>query len=229
MKINVLMLAAGTGSRFTNEGWAVPKPLLDVKGQPMFLHALSTLNLLNECNYHFIFQQSVIDEYDPAQYIDIDYTIHSINGVTDGAATTAHTVIKQNDKLPWLIIDCDFVIESDKILLDDTSAIFVEDKPFDSRASYSYVQGDKILCVAEKQLISNWRNAGLFYWSSSKLFCECYNIMRELNIRINGEFYIAPLYNIAIHNGHTIQPVFLNKFIPIGTPTDLLKYVKNST
>jgi len=225
-EVNILMLAAGAGSRFSKEGWSVPKPLLTVNNGPMFIHALQSLKIMNTCNYHFIFQQDVIENYNPSQYISFEHTIHSINGITDGAATTAYNVIKNDLNSSWLIIDCDFVIKSKNIILDDISGIFVEKFPYDTKASYSYVQDQNILCVAEKQLISTWRNAGLFYWNSGKLFEDCYLEMRNLDIKVNGEFYISPLYNIAIANNNPVKPIFIDKFIPIGTPKDLQEYRK---
>ena len=43
--MNVLIPMAGEGSRFKINGYELPKPLIEVDGEPMIKKAVSTLNL----------------------------------------------------------------------------------------------------------------------------------------------------------------------------------------
>ena len=51
--------------------------------------------------------------------------------------------------------------------------------------------------------------------------------MIEKDIRVNGEFYIAPVYNELIKDGKTLIPFFVHSMWGIGTPEDLKYYLKN--
>ena len=51
--------------------------------------------------------------------------------------------------------------------------------------------------------------------------------MIEKNLRVNGEFYVAPVYNEAIADGKSIKTYKINKMWGLGTPEDLNYYLKN--
>jgi len=223
--INVLQLAAGKGSRFADYS-DLPKPFINVDGMPMFKRAFESLGL-QDVRYHILFQQEHVNLYNPKQYVPTA-TIHTIDYYTDGAATSANYVISNSEyKIqPWLIIDCDFIIDWDMQTLPACSAVFVEEHAWDVKSSYSKIDQDgNISCVAEKQPISQYRNTGHYYWETGNLFCESYNFYKTNDIRILNEFYISPLYNYAIQTGHKVKPVAVNKYLPIGTPADLEKYL----
>lgn len=225
-KINVLVLAAGQGNRFKNYS-SVPKPFIDVKGHPMFLHSLSFLNIANSFDTHVLFQTSVnYNDYDIS-----NVTVHTIDYYTQGAAESAYHVIKNNKNSPWLIMDCDAVIKTDKITFKNTAILVEKTSVFDPRASYSYVKNNRVLCTAEKQVISDNRNVGMYFWSSGELFCSCFEYAKSIDYKINNEFYISPLYNIAIKQNEQVEPIYVNDFIPIGVPEDLENYLneKNSS
>ena len=215
-KINVLVLAAGKGSRFKNYT-NIPKPFIDVKGVPMFLHALSFLNISNPVNVHVLFQKSMLYKFD----IPKDIKVHTINHFTEGAAESAYYVIKNYKDSAWLILDCDAVIQTNKLTLDESCILVESQSEFDPRASYSYIDNNQILCTAEKQVISNNRNVGMYFWSSGKIFCDSFEYAKTIQYKVNNEYYISPLYNIAIQKGEKVIPKYVNKFIPIGVPEDL--------
>ena len=50
--------------------------------------------------------------------------------------------------------------------------------------------------------------------------------MIEKNVRVNSEFYIAPVYNELISDGKTLVPFYVHKMHGLGTPEDLKKYLK---
>ena len=215
------MLAAGQGSRF-KEYTTTPKPLIDVLGVPMYEHTLGFLNIKNNYEVHVLFQK----EFAPKNN---NYNIHTVDYYTEGAAESAYTVIKNYRDIPWLIMDCDAVIHTDKIEYTDQSSILIEKiVNFDLRSSYSTIKNNKILCTAEKQVISSNRNVGMYYWSNGEIFCNSYERVKSIDYKVNGEYYIAPLYNFAIMNGETVIPNYVNNFRPIGTPVDLESYINEN-
>lgn len=222
--INVLQLAAGQGSRF-KEYIDIPKPFIEVDGVPMFQRAFESLNLEN-VRYHLLVQESHVNQYSPTSFIPNTH-LHTLDHYTDGAATSAYSVIAYSPfkHEPWLIIDCDFIIVG-KINLPvcDSSGIIVEKKEWDPKSSYSYIADDGLIkCVAEKQPISEYRNTGQYLFETGEMFCEAYEFYKENNLLSQGEFYIAPLYNYIVLLGH-VFPINIEKYIPIGTPADLELY-----
>lgn len=57
------------------------------------------------------------------------------------------------------------------------------------------------ICTEVKEkVISNHASTGL-YWTHGSDFCYYAKQMISENIRTNGEFYVAPVYNSAIQDG----------------------------
>ena len=51
--------------------------------------------------------------------------------------------------------------------------------------------------------------------------------MIEKDIRVNNEFYIAPVYNELIKDGKSLIPFYVHKMWGLGTPEDLKHYLEN--
>ena len=62
--LHIVMPMAGEGSRFLKEGWTTPKPLIDLNGQPLFKHAISSvLDKEIPMKYSLIVRQEHINKY----------------------------------------------------------------------------------------------------------------------------------------------------------------------
>ena len=60
--MNIIVPMAGTGSRFEKAGFTFPKPLIEVKGQPMIAKVVENLNL--QGRYIFLVQKAHYEQYD---------------------------------------------------------------------------------------------------------------------------------------------------------------------
>jgi dTDP-glucose pyrophosphorylase len=229
--INVLQLCAGKGSRFANTH-AAPKPFIDINNKPMFIESLDSLSVTSDVRVHHLFQKSHIEQYNPSQYTS--NLIHSIDHYTDGAATSAYSVIANSDykNESWLIIDCDFMIQHDFanfLANSQTNLIFAQEFQWDKKSSYCCVDENlNVFGVAEKQPISKYRNTGQYYWASGELFVDAYEFYKQNELLSNGEFYIAPLFNHTIQNGNNVKLHLVEDFKSIGTPDDLKRYMMDT-
>ena len=62
--LHVIMPMAGEGSRFLKEGWTTPKPLIDLKGIPLFKRAIGSVAVAGApMKYSFIVRKEHIDKY----------------------------------------------------------------------------------------------------------------------------------------------------------------------
>ena len=75
--------------------------------------------------------------------------------------------------------------------------------------------------VAEKEPISDIATVGLYYWTKGSDYVKYAEQMIKKNIRVNNEFYVAPVYNEAVNNGKKIKTFDIKKMWGIGTPEDL--------
>ena len=108
-QLNVIIPMAGAGSRFETEGYKLPKPLIDVMGEPMIKVVIDSLNV--DANFIFVVQKNHKNLYDIdniLKNIVSRYSIVEVDGLTEGAAIT---VLKCKDlintEIPLLIANSD--------------------------------------------------------------------------------------------------------------------------
>ena len=61
--MKVILPMAGNGQRFFDDGYILPKPLIDVKGKPMFKRVIDNLHL-DEVTPWCIVKQDHVDQYE---------------------------------------------------------------------------------------------------------------------------------------------------------------------
>lgn len=234
-KLNIVIPMAGLGSRFANVGYKLPKPLIDVNGKPMIQVVVENMNI--NAHYVFIAMKKHVEEYDVENVIKEvtcgNYTIHTINELTEGSACTVLKVrdIIDNDN-PLILANSDQYLEWDpyEFLIktqdvDGLISCFEADHP---KWSYAKV-GDngRVTEVAEKKVISNLATTGLYYFAKGSQFVRCADAMISKNIRTNNEFYNAPIYNELIEEGGNIGVHMCSKMWGVGTPEDLEYFLQH--
>lgn len=234
-KPNILVPMAGLGSRFAEQGYELPKPLIDVNGAPMIQRVVESLGL--DGKYIFVVQKSHYESYDLREELSRiapGCEIVVIDGLTDGAART--TLLAQefidNDS-PLIIANSDQIVEwcaEDfvQLTMDPSSsgaiALF---KATDSKWSYAQIKDDYVSRVAEKIVISDNASVGIYGWKHGHDYVRFAKQMIAKGIKTNNEFYICPVYNEAIEAGHRVHPYFIDKMHGVGTPEDLLEYLND--
>ena len=230
--MKILIPMAGEGSRFAKEGYTFPKPLIDVNGKPMIQQVVENLNFPAE--FIFLVRKEHLDKYE-----GLSVTLHQITGgrteivevdrLTEGAACTALLAkehINSDDDL--LIANSDQIIyyrpENFITMKNMTTAdgIVFTFNAVHPKWSFAKVNDAGFVTeVAEKVPISNVATCGIYWYRKGKDFVEAAERMISKNIRVNNEFYIAPVYNEMIGSGKTVIPFFVQEMHGIGTPEDL--------
>lgn len=234
-KLNIVIPMAGLGSRFANVGYKLPKPLIDVNGKPMIQVVVENMNI--NAHYVFIAMKKHVEEYDVENVIKEvtcgNYTIHTIDELTEGSACTVLKVrdIIDNDR-PMMLANSDqylewdpydFLVKSQGV--DGLISCFKADHP-----KWSFAKVDcsgRVTEVAEKKVISNLATTGLYYFAKGSQFVRCADAMIAKNIRTNNEFYNAPIYNELIQEGGNIGVHMCSKMWGLGVPEDLDNYLQN--
>jgi dTDP-glucose pyrophosphorylase len=236
---NVVVPMAGAGSRFVEAGYDIPKFLLDVKGRPMIQRAVWGCDIGGK--HIYIVQKSHSDKYKLRELLPtlmplLECVVIEVDGPTEGAAASAllakHFI--DNDDL-LVICDSDGIVDwlANHFLrevgegrdLDGAIATFPAEG---DRWSYVELNEKNLVSrVAEKDPISDKGCAGIYYWRYGSDFVKYAEQMIANDTRVNGEFYIAPVYNEAIKAGKKIGTYDVDSYVSLGTPADYEKYLND--
>ena len=237
-RINVVIPMAGAGSRFTEAGYAKPKPFIDVNGKPMIVRVVE--NLAIDGAHYVLIGRREHAEREPEVVAKLmartDLEFVFIENLTEGTACTvlsAEAVLDPD--IPMVVANSDqLVVGGIANMIDQAwdakldGSIMVFTSPPDPKWSYAKVDCDgRVLKVAEKVPISDLATVGVYYISSAKLFSSSARAMIAANERVNNEFYTCPVYNYLIAQGgmvgvYEIEP---GQMIGLGTPEELHAYL----
>jgi len=234
-KMNVLIPMAGAGSRFAKAGYSFPKPLIDVNGKPMIQTVVENLGI--DANYIFIVQKEHREKYNLDSMLNLiapNCRIIEVDGVTEGAACT--TLLAEEyiaNEQPLIIANSDqwvdwnpieFMYKMQELNADGGIVTFKATHP---KWSYAKVDNDGMVTkVAEKDPISDNATVGFYYWKRGEDYVESAKDMIAMQKRVNGEFYVCPVFNQAILMGKKIFAHNVNEMWGLGTPEDLETYLR---
>lgn len=229
--MNILIPMAGLGMRFKEAGYTMPKPLIPVNGKPMIQAAIESLGV--DGNWIFVTRRfhdlkSRLEEIRPG------CTVIELDSVTDGPACTCLMAREHiNTDKPLLTANVDQIMQWSadsfsrtirNLRHDGMIVTYRTDTPKNSYAAID--DRGYVTRIAEKEVISNYSLNGIHYWKHGSDFIRSADRMIEKNLRVNGEFYIAPTYNELIQEGKKIVLYHIpaGQHHAIGTPEDLTKY-----
>jgi len=230
-KINIVIPMAGKGQRFIDAGFNTPKPLLKLGDDLTIKHIINIMKMPN-AQFIFIVRQDHCEEYhldEELLKIEPNAKIVRVNQITEGAICTVLLAKKYfEDDNPVIIKDCDQIINWDpKHFID-----FVERNNADGaivnihtdRPNYSYSRvnsAGKIIETAEKTVISNYGSVGIYYFAKGNELIKYAEKMIKKNLRVNNEFYTAPVYNQFIQDFKTILHYPIAEMFQLGTPEEI--------
>lgn len=238
--LNIVIPMAGHGSRFREAGYSLPKPLIPLHGVPMI--ELVTHNIRPSRAHQFVYL--VLEEH-AARYdlrtalerIAPGSHVVSVPRVTDGAACTvllARDLIDSDQPLmiansdQWVDtrID-DYLAAGDGHHADGLIMTMTANDP-----KWSFVEFDSagnVTGVREKEPVSSEATVGIYNFTRGSDFVAAADLMIAEQLRVNGEFYVAPVYNSMIDNGADVRlfnvgPVG-DRMFGLGTPGDLVEFL----
>jgi NDP-sugar pyrophosphorylase family protein len=231
----IVIPMAGRGSRFADAGYAEPKPLIGVRGVPMIRLVIE--NLRPEADHRFVFvcQGEHVTEYRLDSLLPQwapGCAIVSIDGVTDGAACT---VLEARE---YIDMDDVLVIANSDQYVDAVPSTWLRAVEEDQRdgviltmwaddPKWSYVEKDhgRVTRVVEKEVVSDEATVGIYVFRRGADFVNGADRMIAAGDMVNGEFYVAPVYNYLIRDGWDVTTASVGTvgagMYGLGTPADL--------
>lgn len=234
-KINVVIPMAGLGSRFSNNGYSLPKPFLPLGGRTMLG---AVVDNLYDPRFFFTFiinknQLSPEQVSENIAAITGNFSLVEIDYLPAGPAASSALALPHIDpQLPLIITNCDQIIDdfsADTFLrfcnineVDGVLGVFHSRSPKNSYVKLS--DDNKVIDVKEKKVISNVATNGFHWWKKALYFDESYSQMKANKDTVNDEYYVAPSYNYLVQRGMNVMPYWFNLHYPIGTPNDYEAY-----
>jgi len=241
--LNIVVPMAGRGQRFVDAGYKVPKPLIPVHGQPMIQRVIKNIAPL-QAPHRFIFIALAehLQSHDLAAKLQQwapGCVIVPVTAVTEGAACTVLLAEKDIDTDdPMIIANCDqwvmadmdaFVAAQEKKNLDGLIMTMTASDP-----KWSFVKMNDaglVTDVQEKNPISDQATVGIYMYRRGRDFVAAARQMIRKEIRVNNEFYVAPVYNEMIATGARIGCFSIGSvedgMYGMGTPDDLAVFLSN--
>jgi dTDP-glucose pyrophosphorylase len=240
--LNIVIPIAGRGSRFVEAGYLLPKPLIPVYEMPMIEVVVNNIRPKTHHSFTFIALKEHLDNLEMSKTLERiapGCNIISVNHVTEGAACTvllAKEVINNEDPLmlansdQWIDIDInDYLKVMERKDIDGLIMTMSADHP---KWSYIGINKDRLIDrVVEKQVISNEATVGIYNFKHGSDFILAAEQMISKNLRVNNEFYVAPVYNEMIGGGAKITYYNIgqdgNGMYGLGVPSDLTSFLQN--
>lgn len=239
-KFNLLVPLAGKGQRFVDAGFKTPKPMININGKSIIELSLSSFDY-KECNIVFVVRREHVQDYNIDGFLKSRFgdniEVVVIDKDTNGSVESCIHGIERSSfdrTLPLFIHTSDVFFEkngsviSPNLFSKDIDGTLLVFKSNSKNYSYSKVENGLVSRVAEKEVISDLASCGLYYFSSTDTFHRYALKMVNENLRSNGEYYIAPLYNLLIGDSLSVNTIMVDKMHIFGTP-DEYEFYRNNT
>lgn len=224
------MTMAGDGSRFKKLYPNIPKPLINVNNNPMFLNSLkSILNVFgSEHDYYFVIQDNSFLEYRlHCLCEDVVFLVCKVETITSGQAETAtipFNFIHNNE--PIVIFNCDTCFEGINLknycYKYDGCISYFDTEEKDKWSFISINEYNMVTSIKEKVPISNHATSGLYIFKNKEIYTKYY----EKILHYNTERYISLVYAEMIKDNLEIKALPTDVVGCYGTPEQLEEYNK---
>lgn len=240
--LSLLIPAAGKGSRFSDVGIDIPKPLIPIREIPMLVWVIANFPLNKNDRVKILCQKSHQIPLHLSPYLSkfefqIDFL--EIDFWTEGPAHSLEILLLGlESNLPVISAN------SDQYIFGDLVPFFEEVKSGKSSgqiltmnassSAWSYVgrnESGKVIRVVEKEEISNEATVGVYGWRSVATLRSCLAWQREVGMKVNNEFYVAPSYQFLIRESKEIFTYSIGDHEAgiqgLGTPNDLNNFLSS--
>jgi NDP-sugar pyrophosphorylase family protein len=225
--MNILILCAGDTSFDTSDG-GYPLCLTEIDGTPLIVKITERCQPIIDKRLIYAFKETDLRRFHLDSLVSLlfnNIAVVSTTGVTMGAACTALLAaeyISNDDDLlilngnEYSDLNFEMVISDFKSrTLDAGIVTFPSVHP-----RYSYLKLDAdgyVVEAAEKNPISRHATVGFYWFKEGRNFVEATKSMIMKDARVNGLFYICPVFNELILNHERIgvYPIAASQYHPV--------------
>lgn len=226
--MDILLPAAGFGTRLRPQTWSKPKPLVSVAGKPMLAHVMDRLLPYNPTQVTIVtgFLGDQLEEWARAE-LPIPSTFveqPEMLGQCDAIIRARHLIPDDHDALilfPDAIFEADF---GTLATLDADAAMFTKTVEDPSALGIAVVEDGRIVKLVEKpkEPVSNLAVIGIYYVKRMGDLYEAIEEQIRRDISLKGEFYIADAFQLMIDGGKKVVSLPVTEWEDCGNPSVLL-------
>lgn len=226
--MKTIILAAGIGERFSQQGYPNPKPATMVNGKPMLVRVVESLGCSSDVSVvlNRIHRGWRIGDLLAAAgmgWIECIELSHTTRGP---AETLLFALDGIGDDENVLVIDCDVMHPSFiyKESSNSQEGIVFCFRDVGQTPIFSYVSckdDGHILDIAEKQKISDQACSGAYYFPNAKALSEACRAVIRAGEFSQGEFYLSNVIAHLLRTGAFFRARTYSPYNCMGTPEQL--------
>ncbi len=242
-KLHLIMPMAGGGTRFSEKGFTVPKPLIKIQGKPFFYWAVQSIITPppiiaeNVIDITFVVLHKHVDENQIDKEIYKFFPnakIKIIPEVLPGAVCTCLKGVEDiTDDNPVIFNDCDHMFSCNALAkrlaqnnqLDFEGALVTFESNIPHFSYVKYDEAGNIIGTVEKQVVSNHAICGAYFFANAEIF----RTMSEKYFETcqYKEYFISGVYNELCKANKKIVDFTTDFYLSFGTPEEY-ESAKNS-
>ena len=234
--ISLLIPAAGKGSRFSDIGIDIPKPLIPIWEIPMLLWVIANFPLQSQDRVIVLSQSShavptKLNDFlknvnFAVEFVEIDYwtdgPAHSLEILLSNVAPDTPVICANSDQFVFEGLDS----FTDAVRQGNTEGQILTMEASSNAWSYVGRAADgRVNRVVEKVEISREATVGVYGWTTSTICSDALAWQRSIGQKVNNEFYVAPSYHHLIEQNLEISThsvgIHGEGVHGLGTPSDL--------
>ncbi len=241
--MQIVIPMSGSGSRFLDAGYRLPKPLIEVDGRPMIEHVVGLFP--GERDFLFVCSTKHLAETPLAEVLAriapggriVPIEPHKYGPVH--AVAHVFEAIRDDDEV--IVNYCDFGKYWDyRDFLEHTRTRRADGALPAYRGFHPHMLGSTnyafmrdadqwLLEIREKQpfttdRMSEYASDGTYYFRSGSLLKNyCRRLLQE-DIQVNGEYYASMVYNLLVRDGLRVSIYEIQHMLQWGTPEDVEEY-----
>lgn len=248
--MNIVVLMAGEGKRFTDVGWTIPKPFINVHGKTIIEHTLDSCPAIQTNPDDKIFFAIRWHDMDYIQLLkdrygnNIQFLI--FEQLTRGNLETAYKVIDRFKFSPdedLLILDCDNAyfhnglmetIELAKSAHGDNMVVTYFDAPFEANKwACIELHNNSVTKIVEKPATNSINGfhplMGVFWFSRTDKFKRIAELIMDSMHTTSNEFFVSQVASNWLYGGSKVFAHHVTNPLPLGTPEDVKRAVHFTT
>ncbi|KAF2435426.1 protein phosphatase 2A A subunit [Tothia fuscella] len=251
--LNVIIPIGGIGSRFQQEGYRFPKPLINIVGKPMLCWLIERLSLRQTDTLWIAINDKVDDEfqigqlmrkYFPKLKIQLLRLVHMTKGSTETLFIVTQSMPPECLGRRTVSLDCDTIYFGDVLTKiremprQHGACFYFPDTG--TEPLFSYIKTSTNACgheiihdIQEKKAISRKANSGAYVFPSARILKDWAAAVLDSKLDPEddkvGEYYTSQMIEMMILSGKVPFmgiPITQEDFSCVGTPGQLRDFLR---
>ena len=243
--MQIIIPMSGSGQRFLDAGYNMPKSLISVRGKPVIAHVIDMFDA-EEDEFIFICSNTHLEETNMRATLGRHCPNGRIIGIDPHKLGPVHAVRMAYEYIrneePAIVNYCDFTCYWDyrhfkewlqRVQPEGCIPAYRGFHPHSlGSTNYAFIKESKgrVEQIQEKQpftenKMAEFASSGTYYFSQGRTLKYYLDKAVENDLSVNGEYYCSLPFNLMINDALTVKVYELQHFMQWGTPADLEEFI----